>query len=224
MGINILLLSCAAGFSAMRVFVLFDRSIPLFTMTLALGLIHPAISLYIFTQSVPCFISLSPDLRSCSFDLSLDMSTYRQLLVFARAAAIATDLIVLVLTCMRTAYTLKMTRGLTKTPIATAMLLNGMQYFASMLVANAVGLVLVGTLYYLVMMSMWIAMLTSVMTCRFMLDLREAGSVHMYGPMAAQGVLTSFGAVPGFAIDCEPSSAHEQLPEDTRTCRSINEP
>ncbi|KAI9065335.1 hypothetical protein FKP32DRAFT_518511 [Trametes sanguinea] len=58
--------------------------------------------------------------------------------------------------------------------VADILMRDGALYFALLLVANSVALGLVRTFSLIQPMSMWIAIVTSIMTSRFILDLHEA--------------------------------------------------
>jgi len=172
MGLNLALLGSAAIFSALRVYAIYGKNLWIFTAVLLLGLSSPAISLYTFTQAEAQDIATP---QSCGYAVYMDEGTYDTYMMISRATSIAADGFVLYLTWSKTRA--MRSSGLVllgaRETLSMALLRNGGVYFALLLILNVVGLG-VGRDFFIVNgMSGLIANLTSILTSRYIINLRR---------------------------------------------------
>ncbi|GBE89885.1 hypothetical protein SCP_1702110 [Sparassis crispa] len=109
----------------------------------------------------------------------LSAAGYASAFVFmgTRECSIVADTAVLVLTWVKTLqYRRAATRANARTAITTVLLKDGTVYFASLLFLNVFALGIGQLADLMAVMTTWTAALTSVLTSRFMLDLREAAT------------------------------------------------
>ncbi|KAL6302674.1 hypothetical protein BKA93DRAFT_827192 [Sparassis latifolia] len=165
---SILLLSGVAMFSATRVYAIYARNKAIYLLVLILGLVNPAInigrtSLYLARDwNFVGHRNPIPILRAMG----------------ARGATIAADVLVLVLTWAKVAENRTETARIrAEAPVAAVFLSNGTAYFAILLILNVLGIAIGQDIKYVYVMFTWVNILTAVLTCRFMLDLREAATV-----------------------------------------------
>ncbi|KAI8976602.1 hypothetical protein BD414DRAFT_495968 [Trametes punicea] len=127
---------------------------------------------YTFTQSTAT-VTLVP-VKSCSLSSTFSDDTYDKWLLGARTCTVVADLTVLGLTCMhtRSASVLGRTVGMKRTFSGTLMR-DGTLYFLALSVVNIVGLGLWHREEVIEPITTWTAVLTAIMTSRFMLDLHE---------------------------------------------------
>ncbi|EIW55125.1 uncharacterized protein TRAVEDRAFT_51249 [Trametes versicolor FP-101664 SS1] len=67
-----------------------------------------------------------------------------------------------------------------KSTVTSILMRDGVLYFGVLLIANLIGLIIVRFFVFIQPINTWIAMLTSIMTSRFILDLREAADPGRY--------------------------------------------
>ncbi|KAI0729810.1 hypothetical protein C8Q72DRAFT_777276 [Fomitopsis betulina] len=105
---DILILTSSTVFTALRIYALFHKSIYLFGLTLALGLISPIISIYGFIRSTPLLYEITPSYAVCYIETAYVTNLLDETksgadhastgMMGARAAAIVFDGFVLGLT------------------------------------------------------------------------------------------------------------------------------
>ncbi|OBZ67925.1 hypothetical protein A0H81_12162 [Grifola frondosa] len=183
MGMNFVLLCGAATFSALRAYALWGRNKWVLIFTLALGLVNPAISLYQYIINIPGVNTFT--IESCGVVSQqpaeiTEESAYIYVGYFgARASSVVADAAVLGLTWAKT-FRMRaeaMECGI-RTTFAAILMRDGTMYFLILLVINIAGLVMNRPFNgsYIYAMSTWIAIITAIMMCRFMLHLHEADS------------------------------------------------
>ncbi|KAI0703648.1 hypothetical protein C8T65DRAFT_654645 [Cerioporus squamosus] len=175
MALNVLLLSSAALFSALRAYALCGQNLTILVLVLVLGLVNPAISVYTFVQSTP-FLITAP-LQACGFLTVIPPTIYEKYvwMIGARASALLADAIVLIVTWKRTWSIRAEVASFARTSSLTQTLMrDGTAYFVVLLIVNLIGLALIRRLDLVEPMSTWIAIFTSILTSRFILDLHEA--------------------------------------------------
>ncbi|KZT65317.1 hypothetical protein DAEQUDRAFT_731593 [Daedalea quercina L-15889] len=100
---DVLILSSAAIFAAMRMYALFHQSWSLFGFTLTLGLINPMISMYTFIISTPVLLHITPTYQTCSIHTANASNLYVWMMG-ARAASVVFDSFVFFLTWRGTKF------------------------------------------------------------------------------------------------------------------------
>jgi len=171
---TVLLLIGTALFAAMRVYALFARRLCILLMISTLGLVAPAISLYTFTHTVTVYSS-----NSCGFTVHIANAAYQRLMIIARASSIAAEALVLALTCTRVINTDRTGSWQTpKSPLKATLISDGAAYFLILFIINVTGLAVGELLQYTIEIPTWIAILASILTCRFMLHLRHLADTN----------------------------------------------
>ncbi|KAI0371238.1 hypothetical protein BV20DRAFT_1051655 [Pilatotrama ljubarskyi] len=191
MVLDIIVLTSAAIFSALRVYALCGRDRRSALLVLILGLVSPAIVILTFVEMRNQVIDVAPGARICGFSTTISRGVYENCksssptpgagyarlggMIGARTSSVFADLIVLVVTWARILPMRRAAGGLNvSTSLSSILIQDGTMYFLVLLAANVVGLSLIRHLCFLEPMSTWISVLTAIMTSRFILDLREA--------------------------------------------------
>ncbi|KAJ2972979.1 hypothetical protein NUW54_g12156 [Trametes sanguinea] len=121
-------------------------------------------------------------LYGCGEDVAL---TPKQLqhCVTLQACAIAVDLLVLVLTWIKTYEIKKLTRGLrTNATFSTLILRDGTLYFGTLLALNVADLIVLRTIVLFDPLPVFIDVFTCILISRFMLNLREVAEIGSGNP------------------------------------------
>ncbi|KAH9942052.1 hypothetical protein B0H21DRAFT_751408 [Amylocystis lapponica] len=140
MALNILLLCCAAVFSAMRVYALFGKAKHLFLIILCAGLVNPAITLYLYLSLT---IVKHPFPDQCGMTYNLADTAYDSWTMASRASSVVSDGLVLVLTWLRVRPVDVAVLGLSSAQgrtLSTVLVRDNAMYFGSLFVLNLVGL------------------------------------------------------------------------------------
>ncbi|KAL6305528.1 hypothetical protein BKA93DRAFT_778596 [Sparassis latifolia] len=177
MALNILLMAAVAVFSAMRVYALYFGNYFVFGIVLLLGLTNPILTMYISIMTEPQVAVLSPTLNSCGMMPKIAPGPFEKLFMGTRACSIVADAVVVILTWMKTLhYRRAAMRANARMSVTTVLLKDGTAFFSSLLFLNVFALGIGQIADLIVVMTTWTTVVTSILTCRFMLDLREAAS------------------------------------------------
>ncbi|RPD61323.1 hypothetical protein L227DRAFT_652608, partial [Lentinus tigrinus ALCF2SS1-6] len=172
MALNVLLLCSAAVFSSLRAYALCAQNITILVVVLGLGLMNPVISIYTFVET-PSTYEKHWCNRSCEVSAGM---------IGARASAMLADAIVLVVTWKRTWSIRVEVSSFARTSSLTQTLMrDGTVYFVVLLIVNLIGLALIRRIDLVEPMSTWIAIFTSILTSRFIIDLHEASNGYSGG-------------------------------------------
>ncbi|KAI0365794.1 hypothetical protein BV20DRAFT_1056178 [Pilatotrama ljubarskyi] len=194
-----------AVFSALRVYAIWDKDWRPLLLVLIIALSVPVTNMYHYIQSIPQAF-LYP-LYGCAESTTLDedqLDAYAEssYLVFAskcsssfifrlslatHTCAIAADLLVLVLTWIKT-YEVKKLAAVLRTDASFSYLLlrDGTLYFGTMLILNAVDLIVLRSDVIFNPLPIFIDVFTCILISRFMLNLREVA-----GRASGSGLSTS---------------------------------
>ncbi|KAI0631153.1 hypothetical protein C8Q77DRAFT_1159851 [Trametes polyzona] len=163
-------------FSSLRVYALWDRNRWVPAAALLLGMANPAISIYTFVLMKPVWFTFPT--AGCGFDSSIPDVAYenfRSWMIGARLSSVIADVLVLVATWTRTwPMRAEASRFKFTATFAAILMRNGTLYFVVLLLTNIVGLGLSRRIELIEPMSTWIAILTAILTSRFILDLHNA--------------------------------------------------
>ncbi|KAH9922461.1 uncharacterized protein B0H18DRAFT_879334 [Fomitopsis serialis] len=122
---DVLILTSAAVFAAMRIYALFHQNRTLLVLILVLGLVNPVISMYTFINSTPILFHVTPTYQTCSIDtpyisnlmhsdLAVVGAYCKQGMLGARVSSVVSDSLVLILTWKGT-RNVAISHGLKKT-------------------------------------------------------------------------------------------------------------
>lgn len=182
-GCIVALLMVFALFSALRVYVLWNKNILLLCLILALDMVPVAtnLSLYIVVTLVaigpPYSECITSDPRPIELDLKLTRLT--------RACVIAADALVIVLIWIKTFTLHRQARQLRmKTSLATLFLRDGTLYFIVLLVVNTSHFI-VYEITRLPYISIFLTSTTAVLISRFVMNLRQATDERSCGDSGA---------------------------------------
>ncbi|THG94501.1 hypothetical protein EW026_g6979 [Hermanssonia centrifuga] len=167
-----------AVFSALRVFALWDRNVPMTLLVLALNLVPVAVNITRY---------------SARFAITLSTSLTGSILI------VLGDALVLAVTWLKTARNL--TEGARigmRTPLSTMLLRDGTIYFAVLLMMNIALVVIltVPSFQFFGVVSTVIGTLQPILISRFLLNLRQVGSPEN----DSQEAFNSQFSVPGFCV------------------------
>ncbi|KAH9922468.1 uncharacterized protein B0H18DRAFT_956209 [Fomitopsis serialis] len=150
-------------FTAMRVFALFKRNKVLFAFTLGLGLIAPIISIYTFVNSHPILAEITPTYQVCyiedAYINNLDDGGSKTILVMMRDTAIYFGYVI-------HALGFRGQRMRSAVDVRLLFVLN----------VIALGLAVARLTQFILVVSTWTAILTSILLSRLMLDLRASAA------------------------------------------------
>lgn len=203
--LNTILLTSAAGFAATRVYAIFGQNVWLFLITLVLGLLPPAISIYTFTLITP--ISLSTGV--CGYYTNVD-HLYQSCTIGIRASSLVFDGVILILTCakMQGFFPLH-----PRTMLYTVLMRDTTVYFLILFILNLIGMALGHLLNFIDPISTWIAIFTSILLSRLLLDLRKVSEGNMQGSLSFT-IQTIMFANPITNIDMEEGMADRVAEDD----------
>ncbi|CCL99572.1 uncharacterized protein FIBRA_01590 [Fibroporia radiculosa] len=180
-------LTAARGqvFTAVRVFAIFDHAWWLFVFVAGIGMATPVITGYVFFEFIliePLYVTPGATTCNGSYTISSQFEwshkqhelAQRQAywLMAARASSLLADGIVLALTWMKL-YRNHMLPDVTRPHISTILLKDTGIFFGLMSIVNTLGLCVGNVLIYGAMASLWASSLTSILSCRLLLSLRE---------------------------------------------------
>ncbi|EIW55133.1 uncharacterized protein TRAVEDRAFT_22899 [Trametes versicolor FP-101664 SS1] len=148
------------------------------------------ISLRVYTF-VELNIRTSPVPASCVFATDVPDTVYENWIIGARSSAVLTDLVVLGITIWkaRPVHVQGVKLGV-KCTMVSILMRDGVLYFGVLLIANLIGLTLVRFFASIQPIYTWIAMLTAIMTARFILDLHEAADPR-FGSLSTDGGISA---------------------------------
>ncbi|THG93193.1 hypothetical protein EW026_g7976 [Hermanssonia centrifuga] len=178
-----------AVFSALRVFALWNRNIPMTLLVLALNLVPAAVDIFESSQATavftadPIFGTFCDDVTDASVRVNFDLG----------------DALVLAVTWAKTAKNLAEGAGIgMRTPLSTMLLRDGTVYFAILLMMNIAQVVLnaVPSLENFNFVDTVIQTLQPILISRFLLNLRQVGSPEI----DSQEAFNSQFSVPGFRV------------------------
>ncbi|KAH9836385.1 uncharacterized protein C8Q71DRAFT_858367 [Rhodofomes roseus] len=220
-----IILTSAAVFASLRIYAVFDRNRWIAIAVLLLGLIYPFIVVFVFSYSTPV-VSGFLGYQVCTIGTAggdatddVDWSTWAHFMMGARAAALLSDGLVMVLTAFKT-FRIKTRTSVTSRGrmVTDIMLRDTLLYFTLLCIVNITGIatghmnITIGGLYctceFIEVWQLWSTILTSVLLTRLTLDLRDAGPLgsDRSGTTSTQG-----GSEPA-TLDGE---SHETIELDT---------
>jgi len=123
----------------------------------------------------------------------------------------AADALVVVLTWTKTVQTMGPKFRWQRMPLMTVMVSDGTLCFMVLLILNIISLAVWHDVFYSNPMTMWISIFTGILTCRFMLDLRQAA---VPGDETGMSQLTTI-----HFRECPRNTCEGQCPDAVRTRR-----
>ncbi|KAM5543400.1 hypothetical protein V8D89_002651 [Ganoderma adspersum] len=187
MVLDILVLSAAAAYSAIRVYAIWGRRRWLLALVLVMGMVNPFVTAGLFVVSSP--VAGPPPFLDCGYAMDVSDVLYGGLcrrppyltgcpyhiagVIAARASSIIADTLVIAATWVRM---WPMRAHIAKRKLTGVMFTDGSLYFLVLLGANVVALVLVEDIEWIYFIAQWISCFTVIFTCRFILDLHEAAA------------------------------------------------
>ncbi|KAI0641385.1 hypothetical protein C8Q79DRAFT_1014332 [Trametes meyenii] len=154
-----------AVFSALRVYAIWNKDWRPFLLVLVIALSVPVTNMYHYIQSIPeAFIY---PLYGCSEATSLDD-------VQLHSSAVVADLLVVILTWVKTYGIRKLATVLrSETSISALLLRDGTLYFSTMLLLNVLDLIILQSDVIFDPLPIFIDVFTCILISRFMLNLRQ---------------------------------------------------
>ncbi|KAH9911715.1 uncharacterized protein B0H18DRAFT_935260 [Fomitopsis serialis] len=193
---DVLILTCAAIFTALRIYALSGNSKWRLGFMLVLGLLNPVISTYTFVLSTPYLAHITPQFQTCN--INTQVFGYRWMMA-GRASAVVFDAIALLLTWLRIKHMVGASRrtdgsGMNRRSMSgmgnmsVVLMSDSATYFGFLTVINAAG---IAFRRFLEAASTWSAVMTSILLSRLILDLHQASSEDYEGGTYFSRALTT---------------------------------
>ncbi|KAI0754175.1 hypothetical protein C8Q80DRAFT_1265851 [Daedaleopsis nitida] len=162
----------SALFSALRIYAIWDKNWMLFLLVLLLAVSVPVTNMYHYIRSAPAAAPFP--FYGCGENVELTDEQFYKLSMVTHTCAIATDLLVVVLTWIKTFEIKRVAAGLQlKTSLTTLLLRDGTLYFGVLVILNAIDLAINTSNATINPMSTFIDAFTCILVSRFMLRLRS---------------------------------------------------
>ncbi|KAH9917156.1 EAP30/Vps36 family-domain-containing protein [Epithele typhae] len=162
----------AAVFSALRIYAVWDKNWRLLVLVLLLAMAVPVTNMYHYIRSTP--VAGGPPLNGCGENVDLSDEQFEQLSMITHGFAIATDLLVVVLTWLKTYEIRRLSYRLHfKTSLSTLLLRDGTLYFGILLILNVIDIILNSNESLYNPLPPFIEAVTCILISRFMLNLRQ---------------------------------------------------
>ncbi|KAI0760625.1 hypothetical protein C8Q74DRAFT_1297735 [Fomes fomentarius] len=162
----------AAVFSALRVYAIWDKDWRPFLLVFIIAMVVPVTNMYHYIRSVPS-AAMFP-FYGCGEDVELTNEQFHKLSLITHTCAIGTDLLVVLLTWIKTFEIKRAAAGLhLKTSLTTLLLRDGTLYFAVLVVLNMIHIIIDRSNATINPMATFIDAFTAILISRFMLNLRE---------------------------------------------------
>ncbi|KAI0674493.1 hypothetical protein C8Q78DRAFT_1076127 [Trametes maxima] len=209
MSLDVILLTSAAVFSGLRVYALCSLRWWIFAVVTLLGMTCPAIIAYTVTEMRDNVVDFSPYARACYYTAKISNVRFESCeyphaikplpwIIGARVSSLVADSLVVTVTAVRTLRVSSPFKG----SFSSILFCDGAMYFIVLLSANIAGLGLIRHFNFIEPMGMWISILTSIMTSRFILDLLGAND-------ALRGTLPTPGTSVVFCSPQQDKSVYE---------------
>ncbi|KAI0646487.1 hypothetical protein C8Q79DRAFT_1010106 [Trametes meyenii] len=189
MFLDVVLLVSAAVFSGLRVYALCSLRWWIFAVVTLLGMTCPCIIAFTVTEMRDKVVNLSSYSRTCYYTTKIPDASFE---------SVVADSLVVTVTAVRTLSLSSKFRG----SLSSILFCDGAMYFIVLLSANIAGLGLIHHFNLIEPMGMWISILTSIMTSRFILDLLGAND-------AQRGTLPTIGTSVIFCTPQQDRSVYE---------------
>ncbi|KAH9831006.1 uncharacterized protein C8Q71DRAFT_317713 [Rhodofomes roseus] len=175
MVLTVVLLTSAAVFTALRVYAIYGMRCWILSIVLFLGVINPAIYIiYSFVALTPGLYAHGPLMFCASFTKGNNDSVVSSWIIGARASSLLADGLVLALTWWKLFRARSKTDSASATSLTSTLVTDTGIYFLLLCIVNIVGIG-TGHIFQLVpCLSTFIALLTSVLLSRLLLDLHKS--------------------------------------------------
>lgn len=179
----VLVLTSAAVFSALRVYAIAAKNLYLGLLTLLLGLVNPGINIYTFTTFT--FEPAPFPHAGCIYYVNSNTG-FIHWMMGARAASLVNDIVVLIITLMHLTKT--NTSGFSAgSDLGRVLTMDTIMYFSLLLIVNLIAIITGRSIDFIAPVTTWIAVLTSILLSRLLLDMREVST----GPAGESTTLSS---------------------------------